>query len=109
MLMRPWVLHACHATTSYQLGVSRTVSMRTRFFWWIGMDVSARRWIHRCIKSQARKTSSQTIRWPTLSLPFPNGPGITVSVDYFGPIPLKSRGNSYVLLPVSPAVPTFTP
>ena len=37
----------------------------------------------------------QTIRWPTLSLPLPNGPGILVNVDYFGPLPLTPRGNAY--------------
>ena len=87
--MRPWVLHTCHATTSLHLGVTRTVRMLARFFWWVGMDVSARWWIRRCLKCQARKTSRQTIRWPTLSLPLPNSPGITVSVDYFGPLPLS--------------------
>ena len=45
-----------------------------------------------------RKTSRHTIRWPTLSLPLPNGPGITVSVDYFGPLPLTPRGNVHILL-----------
>ena len=98
MLMRPWVLHTCHATTSCHLGVTRTVRLLARFFWWIGMDISARWWIRRCLKCQARKTSRQTIRWPTLSMPLPNSPGITVSVDYFGPLPLTPRGNLYILL-----------
>ena len=98
MLIRPWVLQTCHATTSCHLGVSSTVSVLARFFWWIGMDVSARWWIRRCLKCQARKTSSQTIRWPILSLHLPNGPGITVSIDYFGPLPLTPRGNFYIIL-----------
>ena len=97
-LMRPWVLQTCHATTSLHLGVTRTVRMMARFFWWVGMDVSARWWIRRCLMCQARKTSRQTIRWPILSLPLPNGPGITVSVDYFGPLPLTPRGNVHILL-----------
>ena len=28
----------------------------------------------------------------------PNSPGITVSVDYFCPLPLTPRGNTYILL-----------
>ena len=28
----------------------------------------------------------------------PNSSGITVSVDYFGPLPLTPRGNAYILL-----------
>ena len=72
--------------------------MLMRFFWWVGMDASTRWWLRKCLKCQARKTSRQTIRWPTLSLPLPNGPGILVSVDYFGPLPLTPRGNAYILL-----------
>ena len=98
MLMRPWVLNTCHADTSLHLGVTRTVRMLARFYWWIGMDVSARWWIRHCLHCQAPKTSRHTIRWPTLSLPLPDGPGITVSVDYFGPLPLTPRGNVYILL-----------
>ena len=45
---------------------------------------------------QARKTSRQTVRWPVL--PLPNSPGVAVSVDYFGPLPITARGNSYILL-----------
>ena len=98
MLMRPWVLNTCHANTCLHLGVTRTVCMLARFYWWIGMDVSARWWIRRCLHCQARKTSRHTIRWPTLSLPIPNGPCITVSVDYFGPLPLTPRRNVHILL-----------
>ena len=52
----------------------------------------------RCLKCQARKTSRLTVRWPTLTIQLPNGPGISVSVDYFGPLPITARGNSYILL-----------
>ena len=54
--------------------------------------------MRRCLKCQARKTTRQTIRWPTLSIPLPNSPGISVSVDYFGPLPITARVNSYILL-----------
>ena len=36
--------------------------------------------------------------WPTVSMHLPNSPGISVSVDYFGPLPITTRGNSYILL-----------
>ena len=62
------------------------------------MDTSARWWLRRCPKYQACKTSRQTIRWPTLSLRLPNGPGILVSVDYFGPLPSTPRGKSHIPL-----------
>ena len=31
-------------------------------------------------------------------MPLPEGPGVDVSVDYFGPLPVTLRGNTYILL-----------
>ena len=31
-------------------------------------------------------------------MPLPEGPGIAVSIDYFGPFPVTPRGSSYILL-----------
>ena len=31
-------------------------------------------------------------------MPLPEGPGIAVSVDYFGHLPVTPRGNTYILL-----------
>ena len=55
--MRPWVLNTRHVNTSLHLEVTRTVRTLARFFWLIGMDVSTRRWIRRCLHCHARKTS----------------------------------------------------
>ena len=55
-------------------------------------------WVRRCRKCQARRTSRQIIRWPTLSIFLPKSPGISVNVDYFGPLQIAGRGNSYILL-----------
>ena len=98
LLARPWIMHACHAEASCHLGVTRTLKMLERFYWWVGMEVCTKWWVRRCLKCQARKTSHQTIRWPTLSVPLPNSPGISISVDYFGPLPTTAQGNSYILL-----------
>ena len=97
-LARPWIMHAYHADASCHLGVTRTLETLERFYWWIDMEVYTKWWVRRCLKCPARKTSRQTIRWPTLSIPLPNGPGISVSVDYFGPLPITARGNSCILL-----------
>ena len=43
----------------------------------------------------ARKTSLQTIRWPTIFIPVPNGPGITVSNHYVGLLLRTLRGRSW--------------
>ena len=63
-----------------------------------------------CLKCQARTTLRYTIRWPTLSLPLPNGPGILVRVDCFGLLPLTPRRNAYILfLRTAAAALTCTP
>ena len=98
LLARPWTMHACHADASCHLGVTRTLKMLERFYWWVGMEACTKWWVRRCLKCQARKTSRQTVRWPILPIPLPNSPGIAVSVDYFGPLPITARGNSYILL-----------
>ena len=97
-LARPWIMHACHAGASCRLGVTRTLKMLKRFYWWVGMEACTKWWVRRCFKCQARKTSSKTVRWPLLPIPLPNSPGVAVSVDYFGPLPITTRRNSYILL-----------
>ena len=98
MLMRPWVLRGCHADSVCHFGVTRTLQMLQRFYWWVGLDQSVQWWIRRCLFCQARKTSRQTIRWPTTLMPLPSGPGQIVSVDYFGPLPITRNGNKHILL-----------
>ena len=92
LLARPWIMHACHADASCYLGVMRTFKMLERFYWWISMEACTKWCVRRCLKCQARKTSRQTGRWPVLLIPFPNSPGVAVSVDYFGPLPITARG-----------------
>lgn len=36
--------------------------------------------------------------WPVFPTPLPNSPGVSVSIDYFGPLPTTARGNIYSLL-----------
>ena len=96
--MRPWIMQACQSTASCHLGTTRTLRMLERLYWWIGMNVCTRWWLRHCLKSQARKTPRTTVRWPSISMPLPKGPGVAVSVDYFGPLPVTPRGNTYTLL-----------
>ena len=98
LLARPWIMQACHADASCHLGVTRTLKMLERFYWWVGTEACTKWCVRRCLKCQARKASRQTVRWPILPIPLPNSPGIAVSVDYFGPLPKTARGNSYILL-----------
>ena len=39
LLARPWIMHASHADASCHLGVTRTLQMLERFYWWVGMEV----------------------------------------------------------------------
>ena len=98
MLMRFWVLRECHSDPVCHFGVSRTLQMLQRFYWWVGLDQRVRCWIRRCLFCQARKTSSQTIRWLTTPMPLPSGPGQNGSVDYVGPLPITHNGNKHILL-----------
>ena len=86
--MRPWVMQAWFSTASCHLGTTRTLRMLKRFYWWIGMSICTRWWLRHCLKCQARKTSRLTVRWPVISMPLPEGPGIAVT----------PRGNTYILL-----------
>ena len=72
--------------------------MMKRFHWCIGMAVCTRLWLRHYLKYQARKTPRLTVRWPIISMPLPEGPGIAISVDYFGSVPVTPRGNTYILL-----------
>ena len=98
MTMRPWVMIACHSNALCHLGSARTLAILEQFYWWIGMSISTRYWVRACHKCQARKTSRRTVRWPIISIPLPSGPGVSISVDYFGPLPRTPRGYSYILL-----------
>ena len=42
MLMRPWVPRGCHADSVCHFGVTRTLQMLERFYWWVGLDQSVR-------------------------------------------------------------------
>ena len=42
LLMRPWIMQACHSTASCHLGTTRTLRMLESFSWWIGINVCTR-------------------------------------------------------------------
>ena len=98
LLMRPWIMQACHSTVSCHLGTTRTLRMLERFYLWIGVNVYTRWWPRHCLRCQARKTSRLTFRWPIITMPLPEGPGVAVSFDYFGSLPVTRRDNTYILL-----------
>ena len=96
--MRDWIMQACHSTASCHLGTTRTLHMLERFYWWIGTNVCTQWWLRHCLKCQAPQTPRLTVRWSIISMPLPEGPGVAVSADYFGPLPVTPQGNNYILL-----------
>ena len=97
LLARPWIMHTCHDDAFCHLGVMRTLKM-LEFFLLVVRHGSLHEIVGAPLPHQARKTSRQTVRWPVLPIPLPNSPGVAVSVDYFGPLPIMARGNSYIFL-----------
>ena len=98
LLMRPCIMQACDSTASCHLDTTRTFRVLERFYWWIGKSVYTRWWLRHCLNCQARKIRRLTVRWPIISMPLLQGPGIAISVDYFRPLPVTPRGNTYILL-----------
>ena len=62
------------------------------------MSICTRWWLRHCFKCQARKIPRLTVRWPIFRFPSLRGPGIVVNVDYFGPLPVTPRSNTYIVL-----------
>ena len=62
------------------------------------MNVCDRWWLRHCLKCHARKTPRLMVRWPISSMPFPERPGVAISVDYFGLVLVTPRSNTYMLL-----------
>lgn len=60
--MRPWIMHVCHSDATWHIGVTRTLQMLEWVYLWIGMDISTRWWMRRCLKLQPLNTSSRTAR-----------------------------------------------
>ena len=82
LLMRPWIMQACHSTVSCHLGTTRTLRMLEWFYWRTGMTVCTRWCLRHCLKRQGRKTPRLIVRWPIISMLLPEGPGVAISVYY---------------------------
>ena len=83
---KPMVCRRRHLLRYYHLGTTRTLRMHAGAF----LLVDWHECVHpvvaspHCLKCQARKTPRLTSRWPIITMPLPEGPGVAVSVDYFG-------------------------
>ena len=109
LLMRPWVMQACHSTASYHLGAKRTLRIFERFCWWIGISICTRWCLRNCLKCPARKTSRLTVRLPVISTPLQ---GLALPLASITSDPFRShleiKPTSRSSLIVSAAEPTCT-
>ena len=76
----------------------RTLRMLERFYCWTGMNLSPGGGFRHCLKCQSRKTPRLTVRWSIISMLLLQGPGIAISFDYYGLLPITPGGNTYILL-----------
>lgn len=70
------------------------------FVWWVVMEVCTRWGLCYCLECHARKESHQTVCWPSLHLSLLIGPGVSISVDYFGPLVVTARRSSCILFSI---------
>ena len=95
--MRPWIMQACHSTASCHLGTARTLRMLERLL------VDRYEHLHPVVVPQLLEvpgTENVTADGPVAHrhLALTRGPGIAVSIDYFNPLPVTPRGNTYMML-----------
>ena len=50
LLMRPWIVQACHLTAPCHFDTMRALRMLGRYFWWISINVCTRWWLCHCLK-----------------------------------------------------------
>ena len=60
------------------------------------MEACTKWWVRRCLNATRVKPPARLFAGQ--SSPSPTSPGVAVSVDYFGPLPIMARENSYILL-----------
>ncbi len=77
-------------------GPDRTYQAMKRYFFWPNMREEIFNFIERCFLCQKHKRSY--LRVPLQHHSIPNEPFNTVSVDMVGPVPMSSRGESYILV-----------
>ena len=99
LMLRPWAMDRTHKEAVH-LGEKVTLAMLERYYYRVGMASSVKWGIRRCYACQARKKTRDTVRWPSVYLPLPSGPGQMVAFDLLGPLPRTSQGNEHVLLVV---------
>ena len=97
--LRTRVLEWCHERPEAgHLGRDKLLAELQRRFYWRGMTAAAARFVRSCHTCQAVKDSQQAKPGLTLSLPVPDEPWQSVSLDLIGPLPRTRHGHNAIVV-----------
>lgn len=97
--LRTRVLEWCHERPEAgHLGRDKLLPELQRRFYWRGMTTAAARFVRSCHTCQAGKDSQQAKPGLTLSLPVPEEPWQSVSLDLIGPLPRTRHGRNAIVV-----------
>lgn len=83
LLPKPWIMHVRHANASGHLGVTHTLKIFGRFYWW-GSYGSLHNMV---VVPLPEMPDTRTDNRPVLPILLPNSAGVSISVEYFEPQP----------------------
>ena len=97
--LRTRVLEWCHERPEAgHLGRDKLLPELQRRFYWKGMVTQAARFVRSCHACQAGKDSQLAKPGLTLSLPVPEEPWQSVSLDLIGPLPRTRHGHDAIVV-----------
>ena len=93
------VLGSCHnGLGGGHFGYSKTLQKIASRFYWNKMSASVRKWVEECEECSQRKTSRRREGPKLQSFPGVDRPFERIAVDFIGPLPTSSKGNSHILV-----------
>ncbi len=99
--LRTKLLFWCHdSPDNGHLGRDKTIAEAKQHFHWSGIDRDIAAYITSCSICQRMKGSQQAVPGLLMSLPVPQQPWESISLDLIGPIPTTKRKNNAILVVV---------
>lgn len=87
----PWVAH---------LGVTKTLKMLERFFWWPSMRADVEAYVRTCDSCQRVKPRNHSPAGLLMPLPIPERPWESISMDFITCLPLTAKGFDTIMVVV---------
>jgi len=92
------VLESCHdSVTSCHPGFLKTLLKVKHHFYFPSMNRLVKDYIKSCILCNRRRAHKPHFLAPLQRKPISEGPGLDLSADFVGPLPITEKGNRYVL------------